>query len=219
MSAASVRGVPRYARIGSTPLPRKADRTARAAMRHGRQHRRFFRAASGATRGQVLYRHFADAQWRDVTAGELATGIARWQAAFRREGLAAGDRVALCARNGVDWVAIDLAALGLALVVVPLYVDDNPDNVAWCVAECRGETRSSSRTRGLPRRLRKAGAACARAAGWSCCAPTSAGAPTDGAAPTRFLPRMAATSSSRSCRRRRWRRSATRREPRAGRKA
>ncbi len=82
----------------------------------------------------VLYRHATDAGWRDVTVAELATDIGRWQAAFRRQGLVAGDRVALAARNGPAWVAIDLAALGLALVVVPLYVDDNPDNFAWCVA-------------------------------------------------------------------------------------
>ncbi len=82
----------------------------------------------------VLYRHATDAGWRDVTVGELATDVARWQAAFRREGLAPGDRIALAARNGPAWVAVDLAALGLALVVVPLYVDDNPENLAWCVA-------------------------------------------------------------------------------------
>ena len=34
----------------------------------------------------------------------------------------------------MSWVAIDLAALGIGLVVVPLYVDDNAESVAWCVA-------------------------------------------------------------------------------------
>ena len=88
---------------------------------------------------RVLYRHHVDDGWRDVTVGELATRVARWQAAFRRDGLAEGDRVALCGRNGLEWVAIDLAALAQGLVVVPLYVDDNPENVAWCVgnAEAR----------------------------------------------------------------------------------
>jgi long-chain acyl-CoA synthetase len=82
----------------------------------------------------VLYRFAPDARWRNLTAGKLAPEIARWQAAFRREGLLPGDRIVLCARNGPAWVAIDLAALGLALVVVPLYVDDNPENVTWCAA-------------------------------------------------------------------------------------
>ncbi len=83
----------------------------------------------------VLYRVGAGEGWRDVTVAELGQLIARWQAAYRRADLGAGDRVALCARNGIAWVAADLAALGLGLVVVPLYVDDNADNLAWCIAD------------------------------------------------------------------------------------
>jgi len=83
---------------------------------------------------RVLYRHFAAEAWRDVTVAEIERDVARWQAAFRRDGFVAGDRVAICARNGIAWVAMDLAALGMRLVVVPLYVDDNPENIAWCVA-------------------------------------------------------------------------------------
>jgi long-chain acyl-CoA synthetase len=90
-----------------------------------------------ATPERVLYRHHTGATWEDVTAGEVAREIARWQAAFRREGIARGERIAVCVRNGVTWVAIDLAALGMGLVVVPLYVDDNPDNMAWCVAHAQ----------------------------------------------------------------------------------
>jgi long-chain acyl-CoA synthetase len=85
--------------------------------------------------GTVLYREANGGGVRAVTAGELAREIARWQAAFRRDGLVAGERIALCARNGTAWVAADLAALGMGLVVVPLYVDDNAENVAWCVAD------------------------------------------------------------------------------------
>jgi long-chain acyl-CoA synthetase len=81
----------------------------------------------------VLYRHFTGGAWQDVTVDEIARQIGRWQAAFRREGIRPGERIALCARNGINWVAIDMASLGLGLVVVPLYVDDNPDNIAWCV--------------------------------------------------------------------------------------
>jgi len=80
-----------------------------------------------------LYRHFAADAWRDITVTELTALVVRWQEAFRRAGCVSGDRIAVCARNGITWVAIDLAALGLGLVVVPLYVDDNPENVAWCV--------------------------------------------------------------------------------------
>lgn len=83
---------------------------------------------------RALWRHWTGGRWEDVTAPEVAARAAQWQAAFRREGFRPGDRVALAIRNGVQWIAIDQAALGMGLVVVPLYVDDNPDNVAWCAA-------------------------------------------------------------------------------------
>jgi long-chain acyl-CoA synthetase len=98
----------------------------------------FFRQHVSAPE-KVLYRHFAGGDWRDITVGEIAALIGRWQVALAALDLATGDRVAVCLKNGVHWVALDLAALGLGLVVVPLYVDDNPDNIAWCVgnAEAR----------------------------------------------------------------------------------
>ena len=97
-------------------------------------------------------------EWRDVTAGELATEIARWQASVSARGDSrAGDRIVLCARNGPTWVAVDLAALGLSLVVVPLYVDDNPENVAWCAANAEAKLAVVENVR-LAHGLRKAGA-------------------------------------------------------------
>src|SRR5437667_6028335 len=86
-----------------------------------------------ATPERILYRQVAGGAWRDISAREIAAYAARWQAFLRAEGLAPGDRVALCLKNGIHWVAADLAALGLGLVVVPLYADDNPENVAWCL--------------------------------------------------------------------------------------
>src|SRR6266705_1291858 len=86
-----------------------------------------------ATPERVLYRQFLEGGWRDISAREIAGYAARWQQYLRAEGFARGDRIALCLRNGIHWVAADQAALGLGLVVVPLYVDDNPENVAWCL--------------------------------------------------------------------------------------
>jgi long-chain acyl-CoA synthetase len=86
-----------------------------------------------ATPERILYRHFTEGGWRDVSAREIAGYAARWQAFLRAEGLALGERIALCLKNGIHWVAADQGALGLGVVVVPLYVDDNPENVAWCL--------------------------------------------------------------------------------------
>jgi len=80
----------------------------------------------------IAYRyHDRRSGWRDLTWEAMATEVARWQAGMRQEALVAGDRVALLLRNGPEWVAFDQAALGLGLVVVPLYVEDRPENSAY----------------------------------------------------------------------------------------
>lgn len=69
--------------------------------------------------------------WQDHTWDDIAGEVARWQLAFREEGLEKGDRVAILLKNGCDWVIFDQSALRLGLVVVPLFVDDRPDNIAF----------------------------------------------------------------------------------------
>ena len=81
----------------------------------------------------VAYRDFnlQHANWRDYTWAQIDHQVARWQAALERDGLKAGDRVAVMLRNSPEWVIFDQAALGLGLIVVPLYTQDRPENVAY----------------------------------------------------------------------------------------
>ena len=81
----------------------------------------------------VAYRDYnpQHGNWRDYTWAQINHAVARWQAAMERDGLQAGDRVAVMMRNAPEWVVFDQAALGLGLVVVPLYTQDRPDNVAY----------------------------------------------------------------------------------------
>ncbi len=81
------------------------------------------------------YRFHDGAGWRDLSWAALTTEAARRQAALAAAGLQPGDRVALMLGNGWQWVAFEQAALGLGLVVVPLYVNDRPDNVAFILRE------------------------------------------------------------------------------------
>lgn len=83
---------------------------------------------------RVLYSHFENEMWNDYTADATMALAGAWQAALTRSGVGEGDRVALCMKNSVHWVAIDMATLGLGAVVVPLYVDDNAENIAYCTA-------------------------------------------------------------------------------------
>ena len=89
----------------------------------------------------IAYRDFnrVHGSWRDYTWAQIDREVARWQAALEGEGLKAGERVAVMMRNSPEWVVFDQAALGLGLVVVPLYTQDRPDNVAYILndAGCR----------------------------------------------------------------------------------
>ncbi len=83
-----------------------------------------------------LYRAYdaSNKGWYTINAQTMLERAASWQVAFVAQGLVPGDRVAICMRNSVPWVEIDMAALGMGLVVVPLYVDDNAGNMAYCTA-------------------------------------------------------------------------------------
>lgn len=74
-------------------------------------------------------------RWLDYRWRDTARLAARHQEAFTAEGLAAGDRVAVMLHNSHEWVAWDQAALGLGLVVVPLYVEDRPENTAYVLGD------------------------------------------------------------------------------------
>lgn len=73
--------------------------------------------------------------WVSTPWHEVGEQVARWQQALAQEDLQPGDRVALNLRNCKEWVFFDQAAMGLGLVVVPLYPDDRPDNVAYILQD------------------------------------------------------------------------------------
>ncbi len=86
----------------------------------------------------LAYRHFDtdSQQWLDTTWQDMAAMVAHWQRAFQAEKLQAGDRVAVMLGNNREWVAFDQAALGLGLVVVPLFVNDYPENLCYVLENC-----------------------------------------------------------------------------------
>jgi long-chain acyl-CoA synthetase len=83
----------------------------------------------------VGYREYDEAvgQWRDVTWRQMNAEIARWQRSLERDGVVAGDRVAVMLRNCPAWIVYDQAAMGLGAVGVPLYTQDRPENVAYII--------------------------------------------------------------------------------------
>ncbi len=97
-----------------------------------------FRERVKRSPGAVAYT-FYDApsrSWMDLSWSDMARLIARWQTALKALSLTPGERVAVMANNSPQWVMFEQAALGLGLVVVPLYFNDRPDNVAYVLKDC-----------------------------------------------------------------------------------
>jgi long-chain acyl-CoA synthetase len=82
---------------------------------------------------KIAYRYFSQNAWQQLTWREVHSQVARWQAALAKQGLQRGDRVAIMLRNCPQWLMFDQAAMSLGLVVVPLYIVDRPDNLAFIV--------------------------------------------------------------------------------------
>lgn len=81
----------------------------------------------------IAYRAYDEKndRWVDYTWQQTSEALSRWRAAFEKESLNPGDRVALMLRNCREWVLFDQAAHQLGLVVIPLYPNDRAENVAY----------------------------------------------------------------------------------------
>jgi long-chain acyl-CoA synthetase len=100
-----------------------------------------FRERVQRTPDLVAYKAYNEqhGNWRDYTWAQIDRQVARWQSALEADGLKPGDRVAVMLRNSPEWVIFDQAALGLGLVVVPLYTQDRPENSAYIInnSDCK----------------------------------------------------------------------------------
>ena len=92
-----------------------------------------FRERARRTPDSPAYRYFnaVNNTWEQNTWSEMTFDIDRWSTALKRESLKAGDRIAIGICNCREWVMMDQAALGLGLVVVPLYRNDRPENIVY----------------------------------------------------------------------------------------
>ncbi len=94
---------------------------------------RLFRIRCLTSPDRLAYRYYdRDSKtWPEVTWKDMADLTSRFQQALKNENLSEGSRVAIQLKNSIEWIAFEQAALGLGLVVVPLYMDDRPDNAAY----------------------------------------------------------------------------------------
>ena len=70
------------------------------------------------------------------TGPGLLKQVAQARAFLRSRGLKKGDRCALLAHNGIDWVALDLAMMAEGMIVVPLYARQAPAELVTMMKDC-----------------------------------------------------------------------------------
>jgi long-chain acyl-CoA synthetase len=92
-----------------------------------------FLARVAKTPTHTAYRYFSKTseQWQAISWQEMAWAVARWRIALQKEDLQPGDRVAIMLHNCPEWIAFDQSALSLGLIVVPLFANDRPKNIAY----------------------------------------------------------------------------------------
>ena len=70
-------------------------------------------------------------RWHRYSWNEVSKRVRRVRMALAKESLSLGDRVAIRLKNCMQWIMFDQGILAQGLVVVPVYVEDRADNIAY----------------------------------------------------------------------------------------
>ena len=75
------------------------------------------------------------ANWLPISWESIGSRVERMAQAMETLNLARGARIAILLPNGLEAVSIDLSALAIACVPVPLHALDNPASIAYILAD------------------------------------------------------------------------------------
>ncbi len=73
--------------------------------------------------------------WKSLSWSDAYFQVAKWQSLFKCLELKAEDHIAIMLKNCPEWVFTEQAALGLGMVVVPLYTNDRAENIAYILKD------------------------------------------------------------------------------------
>ena len=82
---------------------------------------------------------YNEKRWISLTWKAYNEAVLRWRRAFTAMGLKKGDRVAMLLTNCIDAVTFDAAALGCALVPVPLHAIDTAGSSAYILRDSNAQ--------------------------------------------------------------------------------
>lgn len=77
--------------------------------------------------------------WVSYSWSEMDRQFNRWKVALNRSSLSPACPVVVQMHNSVEWVLFDQAALAVGLIVVPVFVEDRSDNVAYILEDTQAE--------------------------------------------------------------------------------
>lgn len=88
---------------------------------------------------KIAYQYFDQPtqQWLTYTWAEVKNKVAAIQQALLKQELKKGQCVAIMTHNCPEWIMFEQAALGLGLVVVPLYINDRADNINYIINDAQ----------------------------------------------------------------------------------
>ncbi len=89
-----------------------------------------FEARAARSPSLTAYRQYLTGieRWHGYSWNDIASRVQSWIQALEQTGLQPGDRVAIMSSNRPEWIAVDIAALSLRLVVVALFSEDTAGN-------------------------------------------------------------------------------------------
>jgi long-chain acyl-CoA synthetase len=96
-----------------------------------------FRQRVARTPDLTAYHQFdaGNGRWSSFTWSRVSKLVGCWRRSLAALDLVPGERVAVQLRNCLEWVCYEQAALSLGLVVVPLYTNDSPGNLAYILSD------------------------------------------------------------------------------------
>ena len=99
--------------------------------------RELFRARANRTPDSIAYNYYSrkNSQWNSISWQESDVQISVWANALRSENLQPGDRVAILLKNSIEWVFFEQASFDCGLTVVPLYIEDRCENLAYIMQD------------------------------------------------------------------------------------
>src|SRR6516164_9243270 len=106
---------------------------------------------------RVFLRDKSNRRWCDHSWSSVTERAARLRAGLHHMGIKPGDRVAILCDNSPEWVIVDMAALGLGAIVVPLYTTGGAEETRRVLTDCGARLLALDSTQRLGR-VRELGA-------------------------------------------------------------